>query len=592
MIRESIRRLTWTAATLVVVATGALSPCHLAADEPSEEFLQELRRRRFYDTALDYLEQMESSSLATAQFRRVIPFEKGVTLIESSAFTRDAALKKKKLDEAQVHLDRFIEEQPNHELVAIAKNRLANLLIQRAEVNIINSKKRGLSDADRNALLTEAREQYEEASRVFTKTREELNAKLRAIDPNNEDARFKRLRDQYRSEFLQTLLLLPAVKEQKADTYDEGSSERAELLAAAAADYKTVFEKYRDWEAAFYARIYEARCYSKLSRHEEAVQTIADILDQDNSPEFREFKKLALLIGIDSWSQLPADESLPFTLISHLEPLLATVPESDVQEDWTKLRLSLAKAYRDAGATLDARDEKTQDDRRQITTYNNLATQLIRDISKVNGPFKQEAQQLLVDWGVSRNVVETEEAEPTNFGEARKRGRTRLDDYETAKFAASTLTEKINQTEDLAERVALQTQLEEVQQTIQTAPGEALGYFRMALDFAAAADEEEDIADDDITTTYYFMAYVPVQSTTTGTGWRDRRAPFENLASGRRNSRNLRFGSERILASVHQRRSERSRLRTDAIDLHGRWHLDSMARASRGHQGLHADELG
>lgn len=508
MIRESIRRMTWTAATLMVVAFGIVSPTQLTADEPAEQFLEELRRRRFFDTAIDYLEQMESSNLANARFRRVIPFEKGVTLIESSAFTRDAAIKKKMLDEAQIHLDRFIEEQPNHELVAIAKNRLANLLIQRAEVNIINSKKRGLSQADRDALLTEARQQYEEAGRVFTKTREELNAKLRAIDPNNQDARFKRLRDQYRSEFLQTLLLLPAVKEQKADTYAEGDAERTKLLEDAAADYKEVFDKYRDWEAAFYARIYEARCYAKVGKHEDAVRTIADILDQDNSPEFREFKKMALLIGIDSWAELPADESRPFELISHLEPLLATVPESDVQEEWLKLRMSLARAYRDAGAALDAREEKSADDRRQITTYNNLATQLIRDISKVNGPHKQEAQQLLVDWGVSRNVVDTEEEEPTNFGEARKRGRTRLDDYETAKFAANTLAEKIKTTEDLAERVALQTQLEEVQQTIQTSPDEALHYFRMALNFAEEADEEEEIASDDITTTYYFMAYV------------------------------------------------------------------------------------
>ena len=72
------------------------------AGEPAADFLRELRERKFFDTAIEYLDQMEgrARSLPTS-FSETIPYERGVTLVEGAKFQRDFTLREKQLDTAQ-----------------------------------------------------------------------------------------------------------------------------------------------------------------------------------------------------------------------------------------------------------------------------------------------------------------------------------------------------------------------------------------------------------------------------------------------------------------------------------------------------------
>jgi len=59
------------------------------AVEPARAFLEGLRARGYYDTALEYLDQMASSPLAPTEFKEALPYERGVTLIAAARTQRD-----------------------------------------------------------------------------------------------------------------------------------------------------------------------------------------------------------------------------------------------------------------------------------------------------------------------------------------------------------------------------------------------------------------------------------------------------------------------------------------------------------------------
>lgn len=493
--------------TTLLLSNTALLSNSAWAEEPSREFLRKLREAGYYETALDYLEEMEQSRLATQTFRQLIPFEKASVLTESSRLIRDTNIRKAKLDEAQTQFEMFIEKNPNHDLVDVAKNRLANLLVQRAEVAIQRSEARGVTNADKEKLLTEARGYYQQSFDIYKATREELNKRLKGISPDVTHEATVRLRDEYRSEFLQTLLLMPGVKEEIARTYAPGSAEHKKVLEEAAAEYESVSERYRDWDAAIYAQLYQARCLIKLDQHKQAYDLLVEIFEQVNSPSFRQFKKMALLLAVQCWAADSDNPNVPFQAIEQLEPILATVAETDRDPDWITLRLELAKAYHDAADLIENREPKTPDDRRIINTYRNLSTDLLRSITKLGGPSKREAQELLVEYGARSTPLGTgERPEPTSFAEAKARGREFLDAFETARFALSTLPDQIAKTEDAGARANLVDQQKQAQQTVDEAPEAAKKYFQLAFDFEH--NSEVEIAPDDVTSTYYFLAYV------------------------------------------------------------------------------------
>src|SRR5262245_41892719 len=72
------------AAFLLSLLAGVAPISAALATEPSEEFLKGLNDRGLNELALDYLDSMRESPLATEEFRKQVPYHRGVTLIEQS----------------------------------------------------------------------------------------------------------------------------------------------------------------------------------------------------------------------------------------------------------------------------------------------------------------------------------------------------------------------------------------------------------------------------------------------------------------------------------------------------------------------------
>ncbi|HTN77651.1 MAG TPA: hypothetical protein VL096_20480, partial [Pirellulaceae bacterium] len=252
--RSSFASHRWLALSLV--ALGFVAPCATIATaaEPATEFLEKLRERGYYDTALDYLDVLATSPAAPVQMKQTLDYERGSTLIEASRATRDAAIREKQLNEAEASLKKFlaaIQSDKSNKLLAAAEKQLGNVLVERARMIVERSKKA----SDPTALLKQANTLYAEAYKVFDDTQKGIGEKLKQIPPNpdpKKDEKLIEFRDQLRVDYLQTQLLAAAIKEESVDTLPKASPEYKKTLEAAAKEYGEIYEKYRTRLAGLY----------------------------------------------------------------------------------------------------------------------------------------------------------------------------------------------------------------------------------------------------------------------------------------------------------------------------------------------------
>lgn len=122
-VNERLHLPTWLLAAVLTSLTGygIESPTTLTAAEPAREFLDALRSANYFDTALDYLDELASSPLTPTSLKEVLTYERGLTLLKGASYQRDGALREKQLDEAQKALNEFIAQLPDHLLNTAAK---------------------------------------------------------------------------------------------------------------------------------------------------------------------------------------------------------------------------------------------------------------------------------------------------------------------------------------------------------------------------------------------------------------------------------------------------------------------------------------
>ncbi len=471
------------------------------AVEPCREFLEGLRERGYYDTALEYLDQMEKSPLAPAQFKETVLYEKGVTLVNGARYQRDLGIREKQLDEANALLKRFMTERATHPLITAANNQLGNLLVERARMNVERSK--NMSGAQKSDMLKQARGMYDEAFKLFQAAEESLKTKLQAIKPvldPKADAALIETRDALRAEYLQAQLLSAAIREETADTVVEGSEEYKTLLTEAAAKYKDIYEKYRTRLAGLYARLYQGRCYLRLKDHKEALSYFTDLLEQPDQPEaFRALKLKTLVLAVDCW--LDPSQNKYAEAIAKVGPMVDSANTNEAREtDWLYLKLSLARANKLLADDLTKKDEKAN--RTQITAGMNQARKLATDVAGLPSDYQDQAREFLALIGVSTTPSD-KSVDPKTFADAKQAGKDALEAMQTASVAISSLPGRIAKETDATVKAEYEKQLADAQKLMETAPNQALHYFQLALKLATSDTDVEEI-----NVVQYFLCYL------------------------------------------------------------------------------------
>lgn len=465
--------------------------------EPARQFLTALREHGYHDQALEYLDQMANSPLAPVDLKETLIYEKGVTLLEASRAQRDVGLREKQIQDAQQLLQDFIAQRGDHAMANAARNQMANLVTERARIKMELAKK-----ADKAKNLAEARKLYEESFQVFNKLREDLNSKIEQLPKfvDAKDAQQQLLaekRDQLRTDYLHTLLLGAAIREEMADTVERGSKENTEFLTEAANLYNSIYALYRIRIAGQYARMYQGRCMQKLKKFKDALGYLGEVLDQPDSPdEFRTLKTKALKYAMECWLD-PSERKYVEAIKRGTDWTDKSRPKEDRDPEWLVLRLYLAKARVMQADEL----KKANPNDKSINSALSEARKLATYVARFPSDYQKEAQAMVAQLGgVNRG---TEKGEAKTFAEALKFGKEAIEGVQTASILLEQLPGRIAQEQHAKVKSELQQQLDEAQKSIVASQDEAMNNFQIAL---RLADRETELSD--LNLVRYFLCYL------------------------------------------------------------------------------------
>jgi tetratricopeptide (TPR) repeat protein len=476
---------------LLALGGGSLLP----AAEPAREFLEKLRERGYFDTALEYLDVIAKSPNVPAAMKETLDYEKGTTLVDASRATRDAAIRAKQLDEAQTLLTRFMTERAKHALAPNAQRQIGNLMVERARIIRDAAKKKNNDPAEMKKALA----LYQEAHKNFDATQNAIGEELKKIPPKlpDNEEKLKEKQEQLRIDYLQTQLLSAAIREEMADAMDPKSKEFKETLLAAAKEYGEIYDKYRTRLAGLYARLYQGRCHHKLGDDKEALSFYTELLEeQDNSDEVRTLKTKTLTLAIESWSS--ASQKKHADAIAKGTAWLQTVrPVESKSDDWLEFRMALAKAMKAYSDNLKASDAK------QSAGQLNEARKLVLFVSKIPGEHQKEAKNLLAEWGAGDAGKVASGIEPKSFTEAFEAGKEALDAMRVQQQVLSTLPPRLKVEKDAKVLDDIKKQIEDAQATMPKFQEEAQRLFHASL-----ALIKPDTENDQINLVEYYLCYL------------------------------------------------------------------------------------
>ena len=482
---QNPKSLWWCALAFMV----ALIAGRAEAVEQYEEFLKALTDQGMYDVALDYIETMRNSPLLSEAQKQQMPFDEGRLLMRNAQVERNAAAKAKLLDRARDRFNDFIKANPSNPLAANAELELGNVLVEHGK-SLRDQANRPANAAKKDALMNQAREQFQQAQKVFDTADKKLTEKAKSF-PKFLDKKKKKEeeqsheRDKAYQDALMAHIYSASVLSELAKTYPPGSDDRKKLLQQAADKHGGTYEKHRRKVAGLYARFYQAQCYQELGDTKKALGMYEDVLNlPDDEEAIRRLKASALPFAMQCWT-------------SDAEKKYSTA--ADRGEEWLeqanpnleRTAEGLAIRYYTALADKLLADSLTnKEDEAAKKTALAAARKHAQFVAKNPGDYRDEAKQLYQK--LPGGEAAGEQKEPTNFAEARDQGKDALDqsqDKLTAIKMAGTMNDQANVPKYQADAEQLRDK--------------AARLFKRALELR---DDETSI--DDVNGVRYYLAFL------------------------------------------------------------------------------------
>lgn len=298
---------TRTARRLIALAIAAaalgFAPRASSAEELYEGFVRGLRDRQYYDMALFYLDELAKKPNVPTEIRELIPYEKAVTLLESSRSTKSPDRQLELLDQALAFLAEFIKASPNHAKAADANTERAQILIGKARVEILQSKSPA-NQAAKGDYQKRARDLIVQARAVFETAAKQHEATWKSfggyIDRNTDREQYQ-ARGKAETSLIKSTIDLALCTLEEARTYDPGSPDNKRLLGEAATQFEELHQRYRSQVAGLFARVYQGKCFEEMGDLQKALGIYNELLSHP---------------GTDSAMARLKDQTLQFKLIS------------------------------------------------------------------------------------------------------------------------------------------------------------------------------------------------------------------------------------------------------------------------------------
>ncbi len=458
------------------------SPAVSDAKEPYLEFVQGLRDKQYFESALFYLETLKTRKNVPEEIKQVIPYEKAVTLLRSSQFSQSPDAQAELLDQAQAHLEQFIKNSPRHELVARANTELARILLGKAQVLIWKSRSPANKE-NRLKFQQDARKLIAQAKVIFKKAHDDYKKQWESFGvyiPEEEKEK-RAARKKAEVLYMRSQLDLATCTYENAQTYDRGSKEFKDKLRAASLEFEEVHSKYRSQYAGLYARTMQGKCFEEQNDIRKALGIYDELLGHPGkSPGLIKLQNQVLhfrLICLNHESR--KDYQL---VIQEASDWLKRNAKASRSQIGLGIRWELARAQ-EALAT----DRNTPEAERGRLLRQALDN--VRQINRYSGPYKDVSrsaiQRILV-------LLDREPGDPKDFDSAFGTANSLLDQI-------GPLREKLKAAEKTKDKQKIQNAKEELQAQL----SETERIYRLAL---ALADDKSPAKQ--INSARYKLAYI------------------------------------------------------------------------------------
>jgi tetratricopeptide (TPR) repeat protein len=160
--RKFSQSVRWLLLASLLIPTAAL------ADDPHFEFIEGLRQRRYFDTALEYIDQLAARTDIPAEDREVLDLQRGLTYRAMGSQSRVPEDREQLLGQAEQFLKKFVDEHGAHQEAAFANSQLGELLFERARTLIWKTESPG-SESRKTELQQQARQLIGQATSIYQK---------------------------------------------------------------------------------------------------------------------------------------------------------------------------------------------------------------------------------------------------------------------------------------------------------------------------------------------------------------------------------------------------------------------------------------
>jgi len=399
---------------LVLIGTFVSSSLLAQTSGTHVRFLEALRGRGYYDTAVEYLDLLASDPGCPSELKEIIDYEAGVCLIAAAQTQRSPQKRDQALRDAIERLRKFVQEHPQHALVDAARAQLGQGLVEQAKSLLQGIETKSPEEAKR--LRAEARKLIEQAKQDFDAY--EKNAYTRAkefqgkvIDSRNEQ--LNKEREQAYADYLKARMFSMGAVYQLAQTYAKDEKQRAELLKQAASEYEKFYEKYRDLSAGFFARFYQGVCAQELAQDSTAIDIFKETLTvPGDSPEIQRLRTEAMARLIQIYRKQGKHDDVVAAAVSWEESVRPDVRNTD----W-----GLEILYHGALSAIEVAKNAEQKKENKIAQQQRaLAQRFLKVVASVPGQYRLDAQAKLGELLGQEKTIE--ESPVVDFADGKARG--------------------------------------------------------------------------------------------------------------------------------------------------------------------------
>lgn len=430
--RRARRTRPWTVTAVVgaIVAAFVSGPAR-AQDAPrsvkadtTRLLLDRLDERRMPDVALWVIDRVEADPTAPPDLKAEAPYRRAVAMVGVSRRESDPVKRAGMFDEAQKHLDQFLQSADVGARLVDGFTQKGNLLIERGRAKLDEARRPG---ADVKALSAQAVPFFDEAIKALEGTIKSKDDPVPAKITNAEDAVVRELRsvtkeiekiksdsggegkpsggsrgrraganplealesqqETWQGKLVQTRLMVAGAWFEKSRAFEPASAEWKQALEQSTERFKAIAEKYPNLGGGFFARYYQGRNQAVLGAYADAISTLSPLVTLQGQTAIASLlRRKALATTAECWlaakkfGELSADQR---------KLAISNVPPAQLDEDWLALKLRVAQLLE---GQADALGPKEKAKARPLLQD---ARKMALDVARANREFASDARALL-----------------------------------------------------------------------------------------------------------------------------------------------------------------------------------------------------